>query len=320
MPADALREKPVVQAAVNTSEGCKNFFKTLDARIEAVDSLLTVGLDPHIADLPSPATAERAFVFCERIIRETLPFTCCYKPNSAFFEAFGPPGLQALERVCALIPDDVPILLDAKRGDIGSTAQAYASSAFDAFKADGVTVNAYMGREAVRPFLSYRNKGVFVLVKTSNQSSNEFQTLPVRVESSSDTQDVPLYVQMARVCNELAQECVSEEDSPSTTGHGLRHNASGGGVGLVVGATDIEALREVRKACPDLYILAPGVGAQGADLERALSAGLCKDGKGMLIPVSRGISRAENLAAQANAYREQINEVRRGIVQQYEES
>ncbi|CBZ52922.1 putative orotidine-monophosphate-decarboxylase [Neospora caninum Liverpool] len=319
MPAVGLQEKSFLHASSVASEGGKNFFKTLDARIEAVDSLLTVGLDPHIADLPSPASAESAFAFCERIIKETLPFTCCYKPNSAFFEAFGSKGLQALERVCALIPRDVPILLDAKRGDIGSTAQAYASAAFDAFKADAVTVNAYMGRDAVRPFLSFRNKGVFVLVKTSNQSSNEFQTLPVGVEPSSGAQ-VPLYVQMARLCNDLAQECVSDEGSPPLAGKSPRQNASGGGVGLVVGATDVEALREVRKACPHLYILAPGVGAQGADLEEALSAGLCKDGKGMLIPVSRGISRAENLSAQANAYREQINEVRRRIVQQYQES
>ncbi|PHJ25631.1 orotidine 5 -phosphate [Cystoisospora suis] len=175
-----------------------------------------------------------------------------------------------------------------------------------------------MGRDAIQPFLSYRNKGTFVLVKTSNKSSNELQALPVLPDatgSADSMSTVPLYVQVAALCNNVAREFVQEDTSSPLTSGTLRHNAAGGGVGLVVGATDTEALRQVRKACPDLWILAPGVGAQGGDLSAALQAGLCKDGKGMIIPISRGISRAQDMGAQANSYREQINAVRRQVVE-----
>ncbi|PFH37964.1 orotidine-5-phosphate decarboxylase/orotate phosphoribosyltransferase [Besnoitia besnoiti] len=316
MSANGAEPTSSVQASPAARRNDTNFFKKLNARIDAVDSLLTVGLDPHSAELPAPASAEGAFAFCERVIKATLPYACCYKPNCAFFEAFGSKGVQVLERVCALIPDDIPILLDAKRGDIGTTAQAYAVAAFEGLQAEGVTVNAYMGRDAVRPFLSYRDRGVFVLAKTSNPSSNELQTLLVRAgPQSAPEEQIPLYVQVARLCNDIARESISEGGSALQPGQSLRQNASGGGVGLVVGATDVKALQEVRRACPDLYILAPGIGAQGGDLEEAMEAGLCKDGKGMLIPISRGISRAQDMAAQANLYREQINAVRKRVVQ-----
>lgn len=259
------------------------FFEKLADRIRETNSLLCIGLDPHKPELDEDS-AEGAYRFCSKMIKETVGVAAAYKPNVAFFEAYGSAGCSVLERVLELIPKDIPIILDAKRGDIGSTAEAYARGVFETLRCDAVTANPYMGGDSLQPFLKNPTKGVFVLCKTSNPGSNELQTAEIAA-------GVPLYLHVAKLCCEnWAQE------------HG---NA-----GLVVGATDVEALRRVRMALPDVWFLSPGIGAQGGDLANALSAGLRKDGLGMLLPVSRGISKADNPSAMAEKLRNDINNER----------
>eukprot|EP00444_Apocalathium_aciculiferum_P004481 CAMPEP_0183400362 /NCGR_PEP_ID=MMETSP0370-20130417/12541_1 /TAXON_ID=268820 /ORGANISM="Peridinium aciculiferum, Strain PAER-2" /LENGTH=270 /DNA_ID=CAMNT_0025581649 /DNA_START=82 /DNA_END=894 /DNA_ORIENTATION=- len=257
-----------------------SFFDKLRARAEAVDSLLCVGLDPHQSELEEDS-AEGAFKFCAKLIEETKDVAAGYKPNAAFFEAYGTPGADALERVLKLIPKDIPIVLDAKRGDIGSTSEAYARAAFETLACDSVTVSPYLGGDACAPFLKDPTKGVWVLCKTSNPGSADLQTMEV-------VGGKPLYLHVADLCcNTWAKE----------------HNNAG----LVVGATDVEALRRVRAELPHVWFLSPGVGAQGADLSAALHAGLSADGFGMLLPISRGISKAADPRAAAEAFRVEIN-------------
>jgi uridine monophosphate synthetase len=258
-------------------KGAMDFLDRLDQRAAAINSLLCVGLDPHGGQLPEQ-TAEAALAFCRRIIEATHAVALAFKPNSAFFEALGPEGFAALREVIALIPDEVPVILDAKRGDIASTAQAYARAAFEVLGADAVTISPYLGRDSAEPFLADPARGIFVLCKTSNPSSDELQQL--------STASGPLYVRLAA-------------DAPGWSGHNQ--------IGLVVGATDPAALRAVRRVT-DTWILAPGVGAQGGDLEAALQAGLRVDGLGMLVTVSRGISGAED---PGRAARELVNEINR---------
>ncbi len=262
-----------------------SFFKSLEARVAEVDSLLCVGLDPHSQDLPEQ-TAQHAWAFCKRIIDQTLPFAAAYKPNAAFFEALGPEGFEVLGKVIASIPDGVPVILDAKRGDIASTARAYATAALETLGADAITLNAYMGIDAVSPFIESPAKGAFVLCKTSNPSAEDLQ----------------LYGQGT------AGRALFEEVAALAEGWNQNDN-----VGLVVGATQVEALRRVRAAAPGLWILAPGVGHQGGNLEAALEAGLRADGLGVLVPVSRGISRADNPGEAARTLRDQINAARQKV-------
>jgi len=244
------------------------FFSRLEARARQIDSLLCVGLDPHPADLPAP-TAEAAHDFCLRLIEATADVAAAFKPNAAFFEALGAEGFAALRQVIAAVSDDVPVVLDAKRGDIASTAEAYAHAAFETLGADAITLSPYLGRDSLEPFLAQPERGVFLLCKTSNPGAGDLQDLPLADRRPSQR----LFERVA----ELAR------------GWNAKDN-----LGLVVGATHPEALAAVRKVAPELWILAPGVGAQGGDLEAALRAGLRPDGLGMLIPVSRQISRAAN--------------------------
>jgi uridine monophosphate synthetase len=254
------------------------FTATLDALARRRDSLLCVGLDPHAADLPAP-TADAARAFCLRLIGQTADLAIAYKPNAAFFELFGPEGWAALKEVIAAVPAGIPVILDAKRGDIASTADAYAASAFGELGATAITLNPYLGGDSLAPFLREPGRGAFLLCKTSNPGSGDLQDLAL-------ADGMLLHEKVAL----LAQEW----------------NARGN-VGLVVGATHPDALARVRAVAPDLWFLAPGVGAQGGDLARALAAGLRADGLGMLIPVSRALSRAANPRSAAKDF---INQVR----------
>lgn len=259
------------------------FFATLEARVRQVDSLLCVGLDPHPDDLPA-STAAAARDFCLRLIETCAGVAAAFKPNSAFFEAYGPSGMVALQEVIAAVPPGIPVILDAKRGDIASTAASYAWAAFDTLGAHAVTVNPLLGHDSLSPFLKEPDRGVFLLCKTSNPGAVDFQDLIV-----SPPGNLTLYENIAR----LAQEW------------NIHNN-----LGLVVGATHPGALERVRAVAPDLWILAPGVGAQGGDLQAALRAGLRPDGMGMLIPVSRAISRSNDPREAAEAYRQAINQAR----------
>jgi uridine monophosphate synthetase len=265
-----------------------SFIKRLENRVREINSLLCVGLDPHLDDLPSP-TASAARDFCLRLIDATGDYAAAYKPNAAFFEVFGAEGGAVLQEVISEVPDGIQVILDAKRGDITSTAQAYARAAFHVLGADGITINPYLGYDALEPFLSDPAFGVFLLCKTSNQGSADLQDLKV-VGSSDDSQVLPgvrLYQHVAR----LAQSWNVKDN-----------------IGLVVGATHPVSLARVRAVAPDLWILAPGVGAQGGDLAAALRSGLRQDGLGLLVPVSRGISRADDPHLAAKSLSEGINQ------------
>lgn len=234
----------------------------------------------------------------------TAPHAAAYKPNAAFFEALGPNlGMTTLKRVVAEIPNSIPTLLDVKRGDIGSTAQAYAEACYDSpngINADGVTLSPLMGWDSVAPFITgnYSDRGAFVLCKTSNPGSNDLLALNL---SNGTT----LFEKIAALAQEWSVKAISE---------------SGGGsepprLGLVVGATDPEALARARAAAgPNVWILAPGVGAQGGDLDAACRSGMNSQGTGMLIPVSRGISRADNHAEKAKELKDNINAARLSVI------
>ena len=254
------------------------FFVKLSARAKAIDSLLCVGLDPEPEALGTGNCNKAGLMdFCKRIIEPTASLTLVYKPNSAFFERFGPEGMEALKEVIAFIhsmPGRPLVLLDAKRGDIDKTANAYAFSSFETLDADCVTVNAYLGLDTLQPFLAHHEKGVFALCKTSNPGSNDLQTL--KLESGE-----MIYERVARL---VVGDKAERKDQ----------------VGLVVGATDVDAMQRIRSKYPDVWILSPGVGAQGGDLEGALKLGVSPNTKqGLVIAVSRQISKAADPGAEA---------------------
>lgn len=258
------------------------FIQSLEARAIESESLLCVGLDPHAEAISEP-TAEAARDFCLRIIDACAPYTCAFKPNSAFFEQYGAQGTAALREVIAAVPTGIPVILDAKRGDIASTSEAYAHAVFDTLSAHALTANPYLGADSLAPFLHRPERGVFVLCKTTNPGADEMQALRADGE--------PLYLHVAR----KAQTWSKHEN-----------------LGLVVGATDPHALARVRAVAPDLWFLAPGVGVQGASLEIALHAGLRPDGMGMLVSASRSIAGSADPAAAAANLLELINSARRG--------
>ncbi len=267
----------------------ETFFSFLARRVDDCSSLLCVGLDPHPSDLPV-STAEAARDFCINIVKATASYAAAFKPNAAFFEVFGPAGWKALKEVIAAVQHEsdrrgsmIPVILDAKRGDIASTAEAYAKSAFVSLGAHAITLSPYLGRDSIEPFLAYKEKGVFLLCKTSNLGAADLQDVPVA--SAVGQSPIPLYELVARRAQEWN---------------------TGDNIGIVVGATQPEALQRVRAAAPDLWFLVPGVGAQGGDLEQSLRLGLRPDRKGMLVNVSRGISQSANPAHAAAELRDQI--------------
>jgi uridine monophosphate synthetase len=265
----------------------KTFIQKLTGAIERNNSLLCVGLDPDPPKFPAhfPATIdETALVTWGRaIIEQTADLVCCYKPNIAFYEQHGPVGLEALRQTIAAVPDDIPVLLDAKRGDIGGTAAAYARAVFEGLGADAVTVNPYLGRDSVEPFLAYPGKMVFVLGYTSNPSAKEIQEFGDENER--------LFEHVVR----QAQTWGSVEQ-----------------IGFVVGATRPHALARFRELTPN-WVLTPGVGAQGGDVSAALAAGLTADGRGMIVPVSRSVIYAKAPRAAAQTLRDEINQARRSV-------
>lgn len=202
--------------------------------------------------------------FNGEIVKATKDLVCAYKLNSAFYEQYGEEGFKVLRETIIFIhhqAPDVPVILDAKRGDIGNTNTGYAEAAFDLLGADAITVHPYLGKEALNPFLAKTDKGIFVLCKTSNPGAGEFQDLVINGE--------PLYQIVARHVD------FGWNDA--------------GNCGLVVGATYPEELQKVRESVGDLPILIPGIGAQGGDVEATVKAGRDSRGRGMIINSSRGI-------------------------------
>lgn len=270
-----------------------SFRERLRAASERSGSLLCVGLDPDPARLPThlgPADdARTVLAFNRAIIESTTDLVCAYKPNLGFYLAYGPAGVEALIETRRLIPAEIPVILDAKVGDLGNTSVAYARAYFDAWNFDAVTVHPYMGEDSLEPFLSRSDRAVFVLVKTSNPGSGDLQDLPVTDEGTTE----PLYLRVAE--------------------RARRWQGRYGTCGLVVGATYPRQLAEVRERCPDLPILVPGVGAQGGDLTTTVQAGLDSAGGGLLINAARGVIYAGTGPDFAQAARRAAIELRDAI-------
>jgi len=261
------------------------FFEKLESVCREKETLLCIGLDPRVDARTSGAALKEIVDQNRRIIEGTLPFAACFKPNIAFYEVFGPEGLMALKETLSLIPREVPVIIDAKRNDIGSTAQAYADSLIDFYKADSVTLSPYMGRDAVDPFLEKGDQhGVFLLCRTTNPGAGAIQDLYVQ-KPGGDREE--LYIATAR-------ECISW----------------GSQVGLVVAGNDTEALKKVRSACPDTWFLTPGIGTQGGDILEAVSAGCRADGLGILPNVSRTVAEAKDPGKAAKEFRDKLNKAR----------
>ena len=252
-------------------------------------SLLCVGLDPDPALVPAHLKSDDASEWVPRflsgIVEATSDLVCCYKPNLAFFEALGMPGQRALRTLLEMIPADIPVLVDAKRGDTPQTMLAYARAIFEDLDADAVTVNPYLGGDSLEPFFSYPGRGVFVLCKTSNPGAVEIQDL--LVEGSE-----PLFLHVAR-------RAVTWDK------HGT--------LGLVVGATYPADVAAVRRIAPRAPILLPGVGAQAGDLERSVQAGIDADGGGVLVNASRTILYASAGSDWQSAARAEADRLRSAI-------
>ncbi len=256
-----------------------SFVRRLEARARRADTLLCVGIDPHPDLLPEP-TPRAARAFGLGLVEATAGAAAAFKPNIAFYEALGSNGLTALRDVIQAVPDDIPVIVDAKRGDIASTAQAYARAVYDRLGADAVTVSPYLGVEALEPFLR-PGTAVFVLCRTSNSGAADIQEAMAGGER--------VYERVARM--------VMSRPNP-------------GDIGLVVGATAPDALARVRALAPTTWILSPGVGAQGADLGDALHSGLRADGLGMLMVAARSIAGAPDPGGAAHRLRDDINAAR----------
>ncbi|HEX9916899.1 MAG TPA: orotidine-5'-phosphate decarboxylase [candidate division Zixibacteria bacterium] len=248
------------------------------------NSLVCVGLDADLNKVPKLLLKEKdvIFEFNKKIIDATSDLVCAYKPNMAFYELYGNKGWESLQKTCQYIPDEIPIIIDAKRGDIGNTARMYAKAFFEELKADAITLSPYMGQDAISPFLEYKDKCALVLCLTSNIGAEDFQLLEMR--------DEPLYIKVAK-------KVVSWNKNKNC--------------GLVVGATQAEQLRGIREIAPDMPILIPGIGAQGGDLEMAVKFGTDKNGNLAIVNSSRSIlyaSSGEDFAQKAKEETEKLRE------------
>ena len=256
------------------------YLDRLASRSAATGTVLCLGLDPDPAALPVGFSPDLAGVeaFALLVLEAALPFVAAVKPNLAFYEAFGSAGIAALERLRARIPADVPVVIDGKRGDIGSTAARQAVALFDALGADAITVNPYLGEGAIEPLLERADRFAYVLCRTSNPGAHELQSLVVMEDTAGGLPREPLWARVAR----------------RAAGWG-----SGGTVGLVVGATAPRELAAIRGLAPGTAFLVPGIGAQGGDVEAVLRDGPAVDrpaggrpGGGLLVNVSRAIASA----------------------------
>lgn len=260
-----------------------DFFKEVEKQAKEKNSLLCVGLDPRLDDENVADVQDAIFQFNKRIIDATEHVCVCYKPNIAFYEAYGVEGHNALVKTIEYLKGRVPVLLDAKRNDIGATAEAYAKAAFDILEADAITLSPYMGKSSAEPFFDYKGKGFFFLCRTSNPGAGEIQELEVNSK--------PLYIEMAEQMSKWNKD-----------------------IGLVVAGNDIEALENVRKHLPNVWMLSPGIGAQGGTMIEAIEAGLRADGLGILPVVARAISDAADPKAKAEEYRDELNDARAKVL------
>jgi orotidine-5'-phosphate decarboxylase len=289
----------------------RNFRKLLEAQWSR-GNFVCIGLDSEFEKIPRSAhrrgneraldVANTVVAFNHAIVEATKDLVCAYKPNAAFYEAHGDEGIAALHRtimdIHAIAPD-IPVILDAKRADIGNTNAGYVQAAFGFLQADAITVHPYLGAEALQPFLEMKDKGIFVLCRTSNPGAGEFQDLEVVTTQSETTgrkYTQPLY-------KVVAQRVTTEWNKNDNCA-------------LVVGATYPEELREVRQIVGDMPILIPGIGAQGGDVEKIVTAGKDSRGQGMIINSSRSIIFASNGTDFADAARRETEKLHT-LINQY---
>lgn len=262
-----------------------SFFDALDRIAHEKGTSLCVGLDPYFSPEERKAKGDEACVEAAlasnlRLVEATSPFAACFKPNIAFYETFGAKGYGLLEKTLSAIPSEIPVVLDAKRGDIDSTAAAYAEAVFGHFNAGAVTLNPYMGLDTLDPFLAWKDRGVFALCRTSNPGSDFIQALEADGE--------PLFVRLARELSEYSDR-----------------------IGLVVAGNDPKALAAARKAAPRAWFLSPGIGAQGGKADLAVQAGAREDGLGILVVAARSVARAQDPAQAAKTLRDEMAKIAR---------
>ncbi len=268
----------------NDNGNCmQNFLQEINQAMQNNNSLLCVGLDSDFARLPERFKKEKQpqFEFNKWIIEQTHEHVCCYKPNSAFYEARGAQGIEELRLTIDYLRDnhpEIPILLDAKRGDIGNTNAQYAQFAFKYLGVDAITLHPYQGLEALEPFLQYKDKGCIILCRTSNPEAREFQDRLINGK--------PLWQVVAERASELQEKYAN--------------------LLLVVGATYPEEMKKIRKITGEMTFLVPGLGNQGGDLEAVIKSGLNSKKQGLILNSSRGIIFAENPGKQARELKERI--------------
>ena len=263
------------------------FQQKLDLIVKKQNSLLCVGLDADIEKLPVKFRNGKnpQFEFNKYIIGQTHGLVCCFKLNSAFYESHGPDGIQELKNTCDYIRQahpDIPIILDFKRGDVENTNDSYVQFAFDYLHVDAVTVHPYMGKESLEPFLKEKNKGIFVLCRTSNPGASEFQDMMVEGK--------PLYL--------LVAERVTKVWNKFNNCY------------LVVGATNPDELAKVRDIVGDTTLLVPGIGSQGGSVEMTVKAGMNSQKGGIIVHSARGIIFAKNPREEAQKLKDEINSFR----------
>jgi orotidine-5'-phosphate decarboxylase len=267
----------------------------LNRIIDQKNSLLCVGLDPDLNKIPPVIRKEKnpLLKFNQEIVMATCDLVAAYKPNIAFYETLGIQGWQLLEKTLDIIPSDILIIADAKRGDIGNSSCKYADTFFRRYNFDAITVSPYMGFDSVLPFLEFTERGIFILCLTSNSGSEDFQYL--------ESDNKPLFLNVAEKV--------------------VRWNSIHNNCGLVVGATHTSDIQRVRNITPAIPLLIPGIGAQGGDLETAVTFGTDQQGKNLLINASRSIlyassdsNFAESAGRAALELRDKINKIRKNNI------
>jgi len=289
------------------------FVEKLSRAAEKNKSWLCVGLDPDTSRIPQHlgSGSDAILKFNKAVIESTADLVCAYKPNSAFYESLGADGMRVLSETIKAIPDHIPVIMDFKRGDIGNTAAMYARSAFEYYGADAVTVNPYLGFDSLEPFLKYRDKGIFILCLTSNQSSADIQKQIILIDEIPSLENISPQAKAKTIAEFF--KCSSLTVYTHIARLAMQWNDNGN-AGLVVGATSPAELEKIRSLVGnDMPILIPGVGAQGGDLQNAVKSGSNTEGNLAIVNVSRGIiysgggeSFKEDIRQNAKSYKEAI--------------
>ena len=301
------------------------FVERLEIRMREADSLACVGLDPVVAQMPAEFASSKDPLasWGVRVIEQTHRFVCAFKLNLAFYEAEGQAGWAALEQTMEHLRSqhpDIPVIGDAKRGDIGSSCEAYARSLFDRLGFDAVTLNPYLGREALEPFLRRADRGCIIVCRTSNPGADDFQNLETELPEAQAA-DNPRNPNAALPEGSRGKAAGSNRGETAESATPLWHhvlqtvvnqwNARGNCL-AVIGATRPDDLRTARSLAGDeMIFLVPGVGAQGGEAAKAVSAGVNSQGQGVILTSSRSITSASDPAAAAANLQERVNEARR---------